>query len=158
MGLPPSAALPATDPVPLVTWWLQQHPAVTTSLAGGHVSMWLEPPYPCLRLTDTTAGSDGDLIWLTSPEIQVEAYGDLDGAPGKQALRALLYTTLGALMELAQAPWPYAGGSGDDPPSGCPVVTWVQSSRAGGWSPLASGQPRYLAAVRLYCHPAAISG
>jgi hypothetical protein len=150
--MPPSAALPATDPVPLVTWWLRQHPAVTAAIGGGHLSMWLEPPYPCLRLTDTAAGSDGDLLWLTSPEIQVEAYGDLDGAPGKQALRALLYTVLGALMELAQAPWPYDGA-----PGGSPVVTWVQSSRAGGYAPLGSGQPRYLAAIRLWCHPAVAS-
>lgn len=147
--MPPSSALPATDPVPLATWWLGQHAAVTAALGGGHISMWLEPPYPCLRLVDTSAGSDGDLLWFTSPEIQVEAYGDLDGSPGKQALRALLYTALGAFRELADVPWPYEGA-----PSGVPVVTWAASSRAGGYSPLPSGQPRYIAAVRLYCHPA----
>lgn len=149
--LQPSAALPATDPVPLATWWLGQHPAVAAALGNGHISMWLEPPYPCLRLTDMP-GSDGDLTWLTSPQIQVEANGDLDGSPGKQALRALLYAALGAFRELADAAWPYDGA-----PAGSPVVTWAASSRAGGYSPLASGQPRYLAAVRLYCHPAAIT-
>lgn len=153
-GPPPSVALALADPVPLVRWWLGQHAAVTAALAGadslasGHVSMWIEPPWPCLVVSDTTAGSDGDLIWQSSPEIQVEAYGDLDGYPGKAALRTLTYTVLGALMELAQQPWPYAGG-----PAGAPVVSWVQSTRAGGYVPLPSGQPRYVAAVRLFVRP-----
>jgi hypothetical protein len=147
--LTPSQALAATDPVPLVMWWLQQHPGVTAALGAGHISMWNEAPYPCLRLTDTTAGSDGDLIWLISPEIQLEAYGDLDGSPGKAALRQVLYTCAGALMELAQASWPYEGA-----PDRSPVITWAQSSKSGGYVPLPSGQPRYIGAVRVYCHPA----
>lgn len=141
--------LAAADPVPLVTWWLGQHPAVTSALGGtGHVSMNNVAPWPCLRLTDTTAGSDGDLRWFISPAIQLEAYGDMDGTPGKAALRNLLYTALGALMELAEAAYPYAGA-----PAGSPVVTWVASSRAGGWVPLPDGQPRYIGAARIYCHP-----
>jgi hypothetical protein len=155
-GPPPSIALPLSDPVPLVRWWLGQHPAVTArlalgageGLAAGSISMWNEPPWPCLVVSDTTAGSDGDLQWQSSPEIQVEAYGDLDGFPGKAALRALTYTTLGALMELARQPWPYPGA-----PENAPVVSWVQSSRAGGYVPLPSGQPRYVAAVRLFVRP-----
>ncbi|HEY1668518.1 MAG TPA: hypothetical protein VGG54_22735 [Trebonia sp.] len=147
-GPPPSAALPAGDVVPLVNWWLGQHQAVAAAITPGHVSMWNEPPWPDLVVTDTTAGADGDLIWLTSPEIQLEAYGDLDGNPGKAALRKLVYTALGALMELCSAPYPYEGA-----PDGSPVVTWVQSSRAGGYVPLPSGQPRYVAAVRLFVHP-----
>ena len=142
--------LAATDPIPLITWWLGRHPAMIAALEpAGHVGMMNTAPWPCLKLTDTTAGSDGDLLWLISPEIQIEAYGDLDGTPGKAALRQLAYTALGALMELAQASWPYDGA-----PDGVPVVTWVQSSRAGGWLPLPSGQPRYIAAARVFCHPA----
>jgi hypothetical protein len=145
-----AADLAATDVVPLVTWWLGQHPEVAAALGAGHVSMRNEAPWPCLVLTDTTAGSDGDLLHLTSPEIQLEAYGDLGGLPGKAALRKLLYTALGAMRELADQPWPYPDGA----PEGCPVVTFVQSSRSGGWLPLASGQPRYIAGVRVFCHPA----
>ena len=111
-----AADLAATDVVPLVTWWLGQHPAMTGVLgAAGHIGMRNEAPWPCLMLTDTTAGSDGDLLRLVSPEIQLEAYGDLDGTPGKAALRAVLYTALGALRELADQPWPYAGGPGGLP-------------------------------------------
>jgi hypothetical protein len=148
-GPPPSVALALSDPVPLVRWWLGQHHAVTAALGGGNISMWNQPPWPCLTLSDTTAGSDGDLIWQSSPEIQIEAYGDLDGTPGKAALRVLAYTALGALMELARQPWPYGPGS----PENAPVVSWVQSSRAGGYVPLATGQPRYVAAVRLFVRP-----
>lgn len=151
-GIPPSIALPLSDAVPLVRWWLGQHPAVTAAFGSSlvNISRWNEPPWPDLVVTDTSAGSDGDLIWLSNPEIQLEAYGDLDGTPGKAALRTLLMTAVGALRELADAPYPYGAGM----PDGAPVVTWVQSSVPGGWSPLASGQPRYLAAVRLTVHPA----
>lgn len=143
-----SADLAATDPVPLVTWWLGQHPGVAAALgAAGHIAMKNEAPWPCLVVTDAGGGSDGDLTRLISPSVQLEAYGDLDGGPGKAALRRLLYSVLGALRELADQPWPYTGA-----PDGCPVVTWVKSSRAGGWSPLPSGQPRYIAAVQVFCH------
>lgn len=145
-----AADLAATDVVPLMSWWLGQHPAVAEALGqAGHVSMRNEAPWPCLMLTDTTAGSDGDL-YLVSPEIQLEAYGDLDGNPGKAALRRLLASAVGAARELADEPCPYPAGA----PDGSPVVTWVQSSRAIGWSPLPGGQPRYIGAVRVFCHPA----
>jgi hypothetical protein len=140
----------ATDPVPLVSWWLANHPAMIAALGpAGHVAPKNVAPWPCLTVTDGGGGSDGDLLRLISPAVQLEAYGDLDGVPGKAALRGLLYTALGALRELADAPWPYPGA-----PLGCPVVTFTASSRAGGWMPLASGQPRYIGAVRIFCHAA----
>lgn len=149
-GLAPSAALPLGDPVPLVDWWLSNHAALTDAFGGTpHVGMWNEPPYPAIVVSETGAGSDGALLWQSAPEIQLEVFGDLDGNPGKAALRRLLYTALGALTELAMAPWPY----GDDCPAGAPVVSWVASSRAGGYVPLATGQPRFVAAVRLYVRP-----
>lgn len=152
-GLPPSVALPLSDPVPLAGWWLSNHQAVTAAFTDcgstPHVGMWNEPPWPAIVVSETGAGSDGALLWQSAPELQLEVFGDLDGKPGKAALRHLLYTTLGALTELAAAQWPY----GDGCPAGAPVVSWVASSRAGGYVPLATGQPRFVAAVRLYVRP-----
>ena len=135
--------LARADPLPRVLSWLAAHPAVTAELGGaGRVGAVNEPPYPRLRLLDVAADDRG-LRWLVAPEIQVEAYGDLDGSPGKAALRRILYVALGALQELPdQAPTP-----------GGPTITGVVSSRGGGWVPEPSGQPSYVAAVRVYTHP-----
>ncbi len=117
---------------------------MTAALGGsGRVGAFNEPPYPRLRVLDTPGGDDRDLKWLIAPEIQLEAYGDLDGSPGKAKLREILYVALGALMELPHQP----------PADGYPVITGVASSRSGGWIPEPSGQPRYVTAVRLWVHP-----
>jgi hypothetical protein len=138
-----AADLAAADPVPAVIEWLGSHPVVTAALGGaGRVGFDNAPPYPRLRVTEGTGGDDRDLRWLLAPEVQIEALGDLDGSPGKEALRQALYTALGALAELP-----------DQPSTAGPVITAVRSSRAGGWVPEASGQPRYLAAVRVHVHP-----
>lgn len=100
-----------------------------------------EPPYPCIVLTDPP-GSDLGLRHLVAPLLQVEALGDPDGSPGKPALRRLLYTVLEELKALPDQRF----GPGET------VVTEVESSAGGGWSPLPTGQPRYLATVRLYMH------
>jgi hypothetical protein len=137
--------LARADPLPRVMAWLAEHAEVTAVLGGaGRVGARNEPPYPRLRILDTPGGDDRGLRWLIAPEIQVEAYGDLDGSPGKAALRQILYTALSALMELPDQP----------PVPGYPIVTQVASSRSGGWVPEPSGQPRYLAAVRVWSHPA----
>lgn len=134
-----------TDPIPRVTAWLEGHPAVVDALGGAdRVGPYNRPPYPRLRLVEVPGGGDDrSLQWLISVEVQIEAYGDLDGSPGKEALRRLLYTALGALMELPDVP----------APPGAPVVTTVRATRSGGWAPEPSGQPRYIAAVRVYVHP-----
>lgn len=135
--------LARADPLPRVLSWLSAHPAVTAVLGGvGRVGAFNEPPYPRIQLLDV-GGDDRSLVWLIAPEIQVVAYGDLDGSPGKAALRQALYTTLGALAELPDQPTP----------DGQPTITAVASVRAGGWLPEASGQPRYVASVRVYTHP-----
>lgn len=132
------------DPMPRVIAWLNAHPAVTQALGGaGRVSARNAPPYPCLRVTDPPGGDDRDLLWLMSKLVQVEAYGDLDGSTGKATLHSALYTALGALMELPDQATP-AGG---------PVITAVRSAAAGGWSPLPTGQPRYVASVQVFSHP-----
>lgn len=132
------------DPAAVVIAYLSSHPAVTEALGGpGRISLKNQPPYPHLGVADTPGGSDRDLRWLISPEISLTLWGDLDGSPGKAALRRALYTVLQALAELPEQ----ATGPGQ------PVVTAVESSGAGGWSPEPTGQPRYLSRVRVYMHP-----
>jgi hypothetical protein len=136
--------LSLNDPIPRVVSWLTAHTEVTSALGGsGRVGALNAPPYPCIRVLDTAGGDDRDLRWLMAPEVQIEVYGDLDGSPGKEALRRILYTALGALTELPYQPY--------DPEY--PVVTDVTVSRSGGWVPEPSGQPRYLAAVKIWLHP-----
>jgi hypothetical protein len=132
--------LARADPMPRVLSWLSGHPVLADALGGtGRVGAFNEPPYPRLRITDP-GGDDRDLRWLISTEVLIEAYGDLDGSPGKAALRRILYLALGALAELPEQP-------------GSPVITAVRSSRAGGWVPEPNGQPRYLGSVRVFSHP-----
>lgn len=102
------------------------------------------PPYPMVVLGTTTAGDDGDLRWRVAPELLVEAWGDPDGRPGKAALREVLYDTLAVLASLPEQDY----GPGEA------VVTNVASSAGGGWSPDPTGQPRWVAAVRITAHPA----
>jgi hypothetical protein len=135
--------LAATDPIPPIIDWLSGHSAVTAALGGaGRVGLDNRPPYPRLRVVEGTGGDERDLTWLIVCEVQIEVYGDLDGSPGKEALRQALYTALGALAELPGQPVTQG-----------PVITSVRSSRAGGWVPEPNGQPRYLAAVRVHVHP-----
>jgi hypothetical protein len=136
--------LARADPIPRVISWLGTHSAVSAELGGsGRVGAYNEPPYPRLRVIDVAGGDDRQLLWLLTTGVQLEAYGDLSGAPGKAALRRALYVALGALMELPDQAAPEGG----------PVVTAIRSSTAGSWSPEPSGQPRYVASVRVYSHP-----
>lgn len=132
------------DPLPRVIAWLGSHPAVTDVLGGaGRVSARNEPPFPRLRITDPPGGDDRGMLWLMAKAVQIEALGDLDGTPSKAVLNRALYTALGALVELPDQPTPPEG----------PVITAVRSSVAGGWSPLPTGQGRYVATVQVYSHP-----
>jgi hypothetical protein len=136
-------SLARADPLPRIIEWLNGHADVLAALGGaGRIGLANEPPYPRVRVFETPAGSDGDLIRLISPEVQIEVYGDLDGSPGKAELRRIMYIVLGALRELPDAEAPFGG----------PVVTAVRSSRPGGWIPEPTGQPRYVAGVRVYSH------
>lgn len=136
--------LARVDPLPRLTAWLSGHPAVVAALDGGAVGPRNEPPYPCLRVLDPAGGDYRNLQWLVSVDIQLEAYGDLGGHPGKSALRRLLNTALGALAELPDAAAPPAG----------PVITAIASVPGGGWLPEpGTGQPRYIATVRVHLHP-----
>lgn len=129
------------DPVPRVLAWLEEHPQMVAALGGaGRVGARNEPPYPRLRVLDVPGGDDRDLRWLSATQMQIEAWGDMDGSPGKAELRRILYLALGVLTELPEQ-------------DGDPVITAVTSAQAGGWSPDPSGQPRYVAAVRVWAHP-----
>lgn len=139
----PSVLLPGADPLPRVLDWLRGHPQVTAALGGaGRVGLYNEPPYPRLRVTDPPGAAARPLRWLTATSLQLEAYGDLGGDPGKDALRACLWTALGALAELPDQP------AGD----GQPVITAVTLDGS-GWVPEPTGQPRYLATVTVLTHP-----
>jgi hypothetical protein len=134
--------LARADPLPRVLTCLGEDDMLTAALGGpGRVGMFNEAPYPRLRLLDN-GGNDRDLQWLIETELQIEAYGDLDGSPGKAALRRILYLALGVLMTLPETPTP----------PGEPVISRVVSTRGGGWVPEPSGQPRYVAAVHVYTH------
>lgn len=138
--------LARADPLPRVISWLGAHPALAAELGGaGRVGMFNEPPYPRLRVLDVPGGSDRHLTWLICKALQVEAYGDLSGAPGKAALHRALYVALGALMELPE----------QVVPAGQPVITAVRTQSAGAWSPEPSGQPRYVASLLVYAHASA---
>lgn len=134
--------LAKADPIPRVVAWLNDHPAVTSALGGANrVSAVNEPPYPRLRISDV-GGDDRDLTWLIATDVQIEAYGDLDGAPGREELRRILYVALGALVELPEQPVALTDV----------VVSRVQSLRAGGFIAEPTGQPRYLSVVRIMSH------
>lgn len=138
------ADITGADPIPRVIAWLDAHPAVTAALGGsGRISALNVPPYPCLMITDPPGGDDRQMLWLMATAVQLEAVGDLDGTPGKAALRLALYAALGALVELPEQVTPPEG----------PVITAVRSAAAGGWSPLPTGQPRYVATVQVFAHP-----
>lgn len=114
-------------------------------LGGDRVGPRNEPPYPCVVLTDPP-GTDLSLRHLIAPTLQIEVLGDMDGSPGKPELREILYTILEELVALADSVQ-------DDPTQ--PVVTAVTSTGGGGWVPMPTGQPRYLATVQMHLHPAA---
>jgi len=139
-----AADLAAADGLAAARAWLLSHPGVTAALGGpDRVGPRNEPPFPRVRLTDSP-GTDRDLRWLLATDMTVHVLGDYDGTPGKAELRRILYTVLGALTELPSA---------DQSGAGVPIVTSVISTAGGGWSPEPSGQPRYVASVRVYIHP-----
>lgn len=100
-----------------------------------------EPPYPHVKITDTPGGTDRTLHWLTSQELTVETHGDLDGTPGKAALRRLHVLVLQTIRDLPTAEQDH------------PVVTGVTFPGARGYVPEPTGQPRYLSRVQIQIHP-----
>lgn len=136
------------DPVAVARAWLVTRTALTDLLGSGSDGIGADnvPPYPCVRLLDPP-GNDRTLRHLIAPLLQVEVLGDLDGHPGKPMLRNILYRVLQELVLLPEQPT----GPGE------PVVTHVQSTGGGGWAPEPTGQPRYIATVQMFMHPATVS-
>lgn len=138
--------LPRADPMPRMLAWLNTHLAVAEALGGpDRVDANNQPPYPRVRVLDVPGSDLRDPIWLLTQEVQLKAYGDLDGRPGKQQLRRIAYTVLGALTELPDKV----------PLAGDPIITAVKLLRSPGWVPEPTGQPCYDWAVRVYSHPPA---
>lgn len=142
-------ALAACDLEAVAIAWLAGHADVTAALGGqGRVGSTNEPPYPRLNVYQGPSGVEGTMRRVLSPTLTIEALGDPNGVPGKAALRRLLYTALGAMVELPDAPV-------TDPT--LPVITHIESSAGGGWAPMPVGvgtaQGRYLASVRVWGHP-----
>lgn len=136
------------DPVAIARAYLLAHPDVQEALGGDdRIGARNEPPYPCVVLSDPP-GDDRTLRHLIAPLLQIEVYGDLDGTPGKPVLRGIMYDILEALAALPEQPTV----------PGQPVVTSVAPSGGGGYVPDPTGQPRYIATVRMHMHPAHPSG
>lgn len=132
------------DPAAVVIAYLSSHPAVTEALGGpGRISAKNEPPYPHLGVTDTPGGSDLSMQWLIAPEVTLKLWGDLDGSPGKAALRRIFYTILQAVRDLPDQPTA----------PGQPVITAIGNTGAGGWLPEPTGQPQYTGRRQIFMHP-----
>ena len=138
-----------TDVVALARRYLAAHPGVTEALGGeGRVASLNEPPYPRIRLNDPP-GDDRLMQHLIAPLLQIDLLGDPGLTGQKPSLRRAMYTVLQALRELpekqALGQWERIAGE--------PVVTAVTSTGGGGYVPEPTGQPKYVATVRLYVHP-----
>lgn len=129
--------------MPTVISWLSGHAEVTAILGPGRVGAYSEPPFPRLRVTDVPGGTDDLTLRLVGVRVQLEALGSVDGGPGKEELRRILYTALGALGELPEAA-----------PPGGPVIVGVRPSQAGGYLPEPGGRPRYVAVATVWSVPA----
>lgn len=147
MPTPSPWELADADPVGAATGWVAGHEhlaALQAELATGEgrwVGVGNAPPFPRVRITDTSA----DQLLLRGPSdvtLQLEWLGDPDGRPGKAQLRRFAVATLEVLDQLTYAP----------------AVSGVVFSRlvATGpyWSPLPpNNQPRYVGSATLRSRP-----
>jgi hypothetical protein len=134
------------DPAALAITYLSGHPDVAAAFAAyggaaGRVAGVNRPPYPRITVADPPSGSQL-LTWHVSTWVAIEVIGDLDGTPGKSALRHIAMTVIGALAQ-----WPDATFEPDDP-----VITQVMA-QIPGWAPLGTGQPRYVGTATVWLHP-----
>ncbi|MGW0033086.1 hypothetical protein ACWDXD_25125 [Streptomyces sp. NPDC003314] len=132
------------DPVSAILAWLQTHPEVADALGGpGRVSGIEEAPWPHLRVDHGPGGDLGDLTWRIQPEVTLELLGDPGGWPGKAELRRILLRCTKAAQELVEAPHV----------PGQPVISGIKPSGLLIWSPLVTGQPRWLLTLSITLHP-----
>jgi hypothetical protein len=132
------------DPLAIVVAFLNAHPAVIAAHGGtDRVGGTDEPPYPRSIVKDIPGGDARGLRWLYVPELSLETYADLDGSPGKAALRRIHYETIGALMTLPNQ----AFGPND------PVVAAILPQGGGGYIQ-DRGRHRYIWTAGIALHPA----
>lgn len=132
------------DPVSALLAWLQTHPEVADALGGpGRVSGIEEAPWPHLRVDHGPGGDLRDLRWAIAPEVTLEVLGDPGGWPGKAELRRILLRCAQAARELVEAPHVL----------GNPVISGISPSGLLLWSPLVTGQPRWLLNLSVTLHP-----
>lgn len=147
MTTPSSWELADADPVGAATGWLAGHTRLIElheQLATGE-GRWVgtlnAPPFPRLRIADSNADLRA-MTGLQDVTLSFDVLGDLDGRPGKAALRRFAVATLEALAEITEQP--HVGGC---------VFSRITP---GGpyWSPLAPGsQPRYVVSATLRFRP-----
>lgn len=132
------------DPVSVLLAWLKQSPEAADALGGpGRVSGLVEAPWPHLVIGHGPGGDLGDLRWVTTPEVTLEAYGDPGGWPGKAELRRILVRCAQAAQSIVEAPHT----------PGRPVINGVKPSGLLLWSPLVDGHPRWLLNLSVTLHP-----
>lgn len=146
--MPDSAAvLRAADPSALLMRTLRQDAVLQVALgAPGLVGGSNAPPYPRLLATDQPGGLIRPSAWLVTTEYLLEVYGDPDGTQGRAFLRPIMLAAIGVLLDLPYAPTL----------PGEPVVTQVEAFGTGGYSPVATGQKRYIGTVTVTSHPSAL--
>jgi hypothetical protein len=135
------------DPVGGATGWLAGHAdlaALQAELATGEgrwIGTYNAPPYPRLRITDTSA----DLMLFRGPQdvtLSIDVLGDIDGRPGKAQLRRFAVAVIECLDQLTYVP--EAGG----------CVFSLATVTGPYWSPLPpANQPRYVLSAQLRSRP-----
>ena len=141
-------SLLAADPVARIVAHLQAAltPApgdTENALAGCRtVSAHNEPPYPCIVVSDPPGGDVGRGQWIVRTAVQIEVMGAPDGSVARSTLKAVAYAAIARLASLPEAPY--------DP--FWPTITDVTAA-APGWSPMPSGQGRYLFRATVTSHP-----
>lgn len=129
------------DVVARVVSYLPGHPrlpGVTPEQVGGQN----QPPYPRFVVTDPPGASIGDARWVLTSVVQVEVLGDTSTTMSRAVLKSLAYGAVDALRMLPE--------QAHDP--AWPVITNV-SMTPPGWSPLGTGQPRYVFRATITSHP-----
>lgn len=120
--------------------------ALSLAKVGFNVSITAEnePPYPALIISDPPGGNAGGGLWLASHVVQVEAVGDPQRTIERAAVKRIAYAALAVVASLPDAA--HAEGSQS------PVITSVTAATP-GWSPMPTGQNRYLFRATVHSHP-----